>query len=259
MPWPEPGRSGQTGPPADGRLEATGLPPLASAPAPVRLVHLRGLLSRLAAAAISLVLVLAPAAALALSVADLPPQPPADHVLDEADLLSRSAAADIARELGTLEQYGIEASWISVPRLDYGLSLGQLGEQLLQRWDGTPSRQLLFLLDGQTSGTAIVASPALEQELSSTLLRSTSRTTMALPLRQGNRYRQASLDAISRLATVLAGEPDPGEPVVSSAPVSVASVPSREQTLSSNATTWVAVLLVVGTVVPMLTWWVFSR
>jgi uncharacterized protein len=37
------------------------------------------------------------------------------------------------------------------------------------------------------------------------------------------------------------------------------NVPSREQTESSNAFTWVVVLLVVGTVVPMATWWVFSR
>jgi uncharacterized protein len=37
------------------------------------------------------------------------------------------------------------------------------------------------------------------------------------------------------------------------------NVPSREQTETSNAFTWVVVLLVVGTVVPMATWWVFSR
>ncbi|MFZ9973545.1 MAG: TPM domain-containing protein, partial [Vulcanococcus sp.] len=28
---------------------------------------------------------------------------------------------------------------------------------------------------------------------------------------------------------------------------------------SSNAFLWVVVLLVVGTLVPMITWWVFSR
>jgi uncharacterized protein len=39
----------------------------------------------------------------------------------------------------------------------------------------------------------------------------------------------------------------------------VSNIPSREDTAGSNAFTWVVVLLVVGTVVPMLTWWVFSR
>jgi uncharacterized protein len=36
-------------------------------------------------------------------------------------------------------------------------------------------------------------------------------------------------------------------------------VPSKEDTQSSHALTWVVVLLVIGTVVPMATWWVFSR
>ncbi|MBM5828161.1 MAG: hypothetical protein FJ050_08965 [Cyanobacteria bacterium M_surface_7_m2_040] len=118
---------------------------------------------------------------------------------------------------------------------------------------------MLLLIDGQTSATAIVASPALQQRLSPELLRSTSRTTMTQPLREGNRYRQASLDAINRLSIVLDGGDDPGEPAQAVNPVATARVPSREQTLSSNATTWVIVLLVVGTLVPMLTWWVFSR
>ena len=68
-----------------------------------------------------------------------------------------------------------------------------------------------------------------------------------------------TLDAIARLAVVLDGGEDPGEPALAVNPVPTARVPSREQTLSSNATTWVIVLLVVGTIVPMLTWWVFSR
>jgi hypothetical protein len=37
------------------------------------------------------------------------------------------------------------------------------------------------------------------------------------------------------------------------------NVPTVEETRESNAFTWVIVLLVVGTIVPMATWWVFSR
>jgi uncharacterized protein len=82
---------------------------------------------------------------------------------------------------------------------------------------------------------------------------------MAQPLRSGDRYRQASVDALQRLSTVLLGGEDPGEPVVEEAAAVVSNIPTREETSSSNAFTWVVVLLVVGTVVPMLTWWVFSR
>jgi uncharacterized protein len=47
--------------------------------------------------------------------------------------------------------------------------------------------------------------------------------------------------------------------VIEDAAVVPTNIPTREETASSNAFTWVIVLLVVGTIVPMLTWWVFSR
>jgi len=211
------------------------------------------------ATVLSLVLLVLAAPAFALSANDLPEAPPTGHVLDQAQLLSRAGAADVGKSLDALGGQQIQASWVSVPRLDYDLTLGQFGQQLLERWEAAGSEQLVLLIDGQTSATAIVATPLLQQRLSPELLRSTSRTTMAQPLRNGNRYRQASLDAIARLAVVLDGGEDPGEPTLAVNPVPTARVPSREQTLSSNATTWVIVLLVVGTIVPMLTWWVFSR
>ena len=82
---------------------------------------------------------------------------------------------------------------------------------------------------------------------------------MGVPLRDGARYRQASLDALQRLQTVLAGGEDTGSPVVQERLTLPSNIPTREQTAASNAFTWVIVLLVVGTIVPMLTWWVFSR
>jgi len=210
-------------------------------------------------ACLSLLLLVPPGPALALSVDALPQQAPADHVLDEAKVLSRSAAADVSRALDGLASEGVTATWVSIPRLDYGVSLPQFAGQLLERWQGAEGPELLFVIDGQTSGTAIVATPQLQQRLSPDLLRSTARTTMAQPLRDGGRYRQASLDAVNRLAVVLNGGEDPGEPLTATNVVATARVPSRDETESSNAFTWVVVLLVVGTVVPMLTWWVFSR
>ena len=37
------------------------------------------------------------------------------------------------------------------------------------------------------------------------------------------------------------------------------NIPTQEETESSNATTWIIVLLVLGSIIPMATWWVFSR
>jgi uncharacterized protein len=150
---------------------------------------------------------------------------------------------------------------VTVERLDYGLSLGQLGNQLLDRWaeSGANPRQLLFLYDLQTKSAEVVASAPLADTLGAPLLRSTGRATMGQPLRQGARYRQASLDGIGRLQTVLEGGEDPGEPATAELVQLPTTVPTHEQTQSSNARTWVLVLLAVGTIVPMLTWWIFSR
>lgn len=215
------------------------------------------------AALLLLLLPLSPVAA--LSLGDLPDAPPLSRVLDTADVLSRATRAEIDRQLQDLDGERVDARLITVSRLDYGLDLSQLGSQVLERWSaateagGEGETQLLLLIDTQNKATAIVASPALQRQLPAALLQSTARTTMAQPLREGDRYRQASLDALTRLRTVLQGGEDPGEPAEAEVPVAVSNIPTAEETREGNGLTWVVVLLVVGSVVPMLTWWVFSR
>jgi uncharacterized protein len=211
---------------------------------------------------LALVLLLAPLApAWALSLTDLPAEPPTARVLDTADVLSISSRTDIERQLAQFGEERVDARLVTVGRLDYGLTLPDLSRQLLERWSSAPGgdARLLILIDSQTKSAAIAASPALERQLPADLLRSTARSTMAQPLREGNRYRQASLEALERLSVVLRGGEDPGEPAVAESAVVATNIPTREETASSNAFTWVVVLLVVGTIVPMLTWWVFSR
>ena len=209
-------------------------------------------------------------AALAVSLKDLPSSPPAAPLLDSADVFSRASRGEIEKQLAAFRAERVDARLITVPRLDYGLSLEQLGQELVQRWTvhapdpataavTTQDPLLLVLVDAQTKAAAVVASEPLERQLPPELLRSTARATMALPLREGNRYRQASLDGLNRLATVLRGGEDPGEPEVASEAVITTNIPTHEETERSNGFTWVVVLLVVGSVVPMLTWWVFSR
>jgi uncharacterized protein len=215
----------------------------------------------LQACLLTVVLLLPLAPALAVSATAFSDTSPQERVLDQADVLSRAASADVSRQLETLSAERVDAHLITLKQLDYGLSLQQLGQDLLQRWQQSAESngQLLFLIDAQTNTAAVVASPSLSGQLSANLLRSTARTTMAAPIRDGARFRQASLDGIQRITTVLQGGEDPGEPAVAQVITPTSNVPSREQTESSNGFTWVVVLLVVGTVVPMATWWVFSR
>jgi uncharacterized protein len=213
------------------------------------------------AAALVLTSLIAPSAALATGLADFPAQRPSSHVLDSADVLSRAASGDVNQRLELFSELGVDARLVTLRRLDYGVSLETLGEELLQQWQDEASRDglLLLLIEAQNNSAAVVASSALLEQLPSTLLSSTAISTMGLPLREGSRYRQASLDALSRLEVVLNGGEDPGPPqLVERMPVET-NIPTKEETESSNAFLWVVVLLVVGTLVPMITWWVFSR
>ena len=213
--------------------------------------------------AASLCFFLAVPAGFALSPQDLPAQPPDKAVLDSADVLSRAGKNEIETRLNQLESSKVDARVITVRKLDYGLSLTGFGEELVERWsnnDNTSERPLiLFLEETQNKQAAIVVSAELSDQLPDALLRSTARTTMSQPMRDGERFRQASMDGIERIAVVLNGGEDPGPPIQIERTTLPTNVPTVEETSESNAFTWVIVLLVVGTIVPMATWWVFSR
>ncbi len=232
---------------------------------PFAAASLRRLLTGLTLSmALLLALCLAGAPAQALSANDFPASPPSSHLIDAGDVFSRASRAEVENQLEALGAERVDARLVTLNRLDYGLTLDQLGQQLLDRWaassaDGVDANQLLLLIDTKTKAAAVLASLQLQRQLPPDLLRSTARSTMAQPLRDGDRYRQATVDALDRLGAVLRGGDDPGEAVIEAAPVLASNIPTHEETESSNAFTWVVVLLVVGSVVPMLTWWVFSR
>lgn len=205
--------------------------------------------------------VLAPPS-IALTATDFPAVPPVqERVVDQAEVFSRAAAGELNRHLAELTSYGVEANLVTLGRVDYGSTPTTVATDLLQRWQQQdPQQRLVALVETKTGQVAMVASPDLAQRLSPSLLQSTAEDTMAGQLRRGEGYRPTMLQGIQRLDTVLAGEEDPGPPVLEAAMPAVRSnVPSHEETAASNALTWVAVLLGLGTVIPILTWWVFSR
>ena len=199
---------------------------------------------------------------MALTAADFPSAPPVqERVVDQAKVFSRAAAGELNRHLSELTSYGVEANLVTLGRVDYGSTPTAVATDLLERWQQQdPQERLVALVETRTGQVAVVASPALAKRLSPSLLDSTAEHTMAGQLRRGEGYRLTMLRGIQRLDTVLAGGEDPGPPVLEAAmPAARSNVPSHEETAASNALTWVAVLLGLGTVIPMLTWWVFSR
>ena len=223
------------------------------------MLRIRSIVAGLMATCLSLILLVP--AAVAVSPLDFSAAAPNESVIDSADVLSRSSRSDIAARLEQLNAQRLDARLVTLRRLDYGLSLNQFGEDLITRWsdDRNAVPRLLFLIEANNKQAAVVADPLLSDRIPNDLLRSTARTTMTQPLRDGDRYRQASLDAITRLEVVLAGGADPGPPVELERTTLPTNVPTAEETKESNAFVWVVVLLVVGTIIPMATWWVFSR
>ncbi len=223
------------------------------------MLRIRSLVAGVLAACLSLLLVVPVANAVAPM--DFPPSAPDESVTDSAEVLSRSSRSELGARLDQLRAEKVDARLVTLRRLDYGLSLNQFGEQLLQRWSSETNDfpLVLFLIEAQNKQAAVVADPLLLDRISKELLSSTGRTTMSQPLRQGDRYRQASLDGINRLEVVLAGGADPGPPVEVERTTLPTNIPTAEETKDSNAFTWVIVLLVVGSIVPMATWWIFSR
>lgn len=198
--------------------------------------------------------------ATAISPAQLGTQAPDALVIDEADVLSRAGRAELEARLRSFGEESVDARLITLRRLDYGLSLEDFGDEILSSWSRQRNAPLLLLLiETRGKRAALVGDPALKERLPQTLLTSTASSTMSAPLRQGDRYREASVDGLSRLFAVLQGGEDPGPPRVSEQIMIPTNVPTQEQTENSNATTWILVLLVAGTIIPMATWWVFSR
>ena len=97
-----------------------------------------------------------------------------------------------------------------------------------------------------------------ELEATSFQLTSTARTTMTVPLREGiviaRHPWMASPDfqPFSRVGGSRASEGDrTGHPAHQHS--------HQGGNQESDATKWVIILLVLGTIIPMATWWVFSR
>ena len=198
---------------------------------------------------LTLALILMVPAAIAIAPTAFSGERPADRVIDDADVFSRASRGELDTRLKEFEQDRLDARLITLRRLDYGYTLNSFGAELL----------MLFLIESQGKRAAIVADTSLQSRLPEDLLKSTARTTMAIPLREGDRYRQASIDGLGRILVVLNGGEDPGPPEEMVRTALPTNIPTQEETQSSNATTWIIVLMVLGTIIPMATWWVFSR
>ena len=181
--------------------------------------------------------------ALATGVYDIANLTSDTWIVDEADLLSRFNEGRISNAFKDLaDKSENEVRIVTVRRLDYGETPESFTKALFEKWFPTKeaqSNQILLTIDSVTNGTAIVTGDKVKSVMSDDIAQSIASETVLVPLRKGNKYNQAFLDAQERLVAVISGEPDPGPPEVTSEIQVEGTFTKKEETDQGNATAWV--------------------
>ncbi|HAG81682.1 MAG TPA: beta-propeller domain-containing protein, methanol dehydrogenase [Cyanobacteria bacterium UBA12227] len=187
----------------------------------------------------------------------------ATWVIDTSDVLSRVSEGKLSNRLAELAQKtGNEVRMLTFRRLDYGETIQTFAKALFEKWYPTPeaqANQTLVVIDTQTNNTAVVTGEGIKSMLSDDIAQSIASETMVAPLREGDKYNQAFLDGSDRIIALLSGEPDPGPPTMEQNIQVESTFTSAEETDTKNSTIWVVVLLVVATVVPMATYFLYVK
>ena len=199
--------------------------------------------------------------ALATGVYNIPNLTSDTWIVDEADLISRFNEGKISSAFDELaKKTGNEVRIITVRRLDYGETPESFTKALFEKWfpnEEAQANQTLLMIDSVTNGTAIITGDKVKSTMSDDIAQSVASETVLVPLRKGNKYNQAFLDAQERLVTVLSGQPDPGPPEVTDEVQVEGTFTKAEETDQGNATIWVVGLLIAATVIPMATYYIY--
>lgn len=184
-------------------------------------------------------------------------------IVDQANLFSRINETKISDQLQELaKQTGKEVRIVTIHRLDYGETAESLTNKLFDAWFPTlseRSNQVLLFIDDVTNGVGIRTGESVKSLLPDDIAESVAQETVMVPLRDGNRYNQAFLDATERLVAVLSGQEDPGPPVVEDNINVEGTFTRAEDTDDYTATIVVVVLLIAATVIPMVTYYWYIR
>jgi uncharacterized protein len=121
------------------------------------------------------------------------------------------------------------------------------------------ANQTLLAINTVTDGTAIRTGDKVKSLMPDDIAKSIASETVLAPLRSGEKYNQAFLDASDRLVAVLSGKPDPGPPQIAATVNTESTFKKAEETDTGNATIWVIGLLIAATVIPMLTYYLYVR
>ncbi|MEA5469802.1 photosystem II repair protein Psb32 [Spirulina sp. 06S082] len=181
------------------------------------------------------------------------------RAIDSANVLSPLNEGKLNKSLEDLATKTGKDVWLVTVRIGYGDTVEEFTDALFDRWFPTPeagSDRVLLVLDTLSNNSAIRVGEGLQTLLPDDIAQSIAVETLLTPIRSGEKYNQAFLDARDRLSLVLSGEPDPGPPAIAQANIE-GTFADAEETDDRNATVWVIGFLVVATIVPMLTYYLY--
>ncbi|MBC1222925.1 TPM domain-containing protein [Nostoc sp. UCD121] len=200
--------------------------------------------------------------ALATGVYQLPSLTADTWVLDQGEVISRLNEGKISSAFEDLaKQTNKEVRIVTVRRLDYGETPESFTKELFEKWFPTKeaqANQTLLVIDTVTNGTSIITGDEVKPLLTDAIAESVATETVSVPLRNGNKYNQAFLDASDRLVAVLSGKADPGPPQIADNVQVEGTYKKAEETNQGNATAWVVGLLIAATVIPMATYYIYQ-
>jgi uncharacterized protein len=179
-------------------------------------------------------------------------------VVDTANAISASNQGKLTNTFKQLaSETGQEMRMIAIRRLDYGETIDSLADEIFTTWYPEASdraNQTLLVMDTLTNTTAIRTGESAAKLVNPETVRSVIEDTVGYNLRTGNKYNQAFLDTSDRLMAVLSGAADPGPAAVEEEIQVEGTFTKAEDTDAGFAGTWVIVLLVLATVIPMVTY-----
>ena len=183
-------------------------------------------------------------------------------IVDEAEVISRLNEGNISSALGELaNQTGYQVRIVIIRRLDYDQTANSCTQALFEKWFPTPeaqANQALLMVDTLTNKTAFVTGDGIKSVMSDDIANSVASETLMVPLRDGNKYNQAMLDASDRIITVLSGKPDPGPPEIVDNVKLESNFVKADEVDRKSATAWVVGLLIAATIIPMATYYVYQ-
>lgn len=179
-------------------------------------------------------------------------------VVDQSNEISLDTENKLSSKFQDLAaQTGQDLRMIAIRRLDYGETINNLADEIFANWYPDPSaqaNQTLLVIDTLTNTTAIRTGEAAAKLVNPEIIQSVIDDTVGYNLRAGNKYNQALLDAGDRLSVILSGQADPGPAEVEEEIQVEGTFTKAEDTDAGFAWTWVIVLLVLATVIPMVTY-----